>query len=290
MPIHIGHHNIDTSIQPTLNRGTVGSTNKLARNCNLYSNPDLSGTVYNYLAKTSFKILENVSENVDKIQVIQTGRVAYVDISNYSDTQPKSYSIMTVTAKSGLRVRSGPSTDSEIITTMGEGERLEVVAELDGWIAVTVDDEDAFISADYAVVEEGLDTAVTMTELLYGDGVSNVRVDLCQYAKEFIGNKYVWGGVSLTNGVDCSGFTMQIYKKYGIKLPHSSVSQSKMGTKVSLSEARAGDLVFYAKGGTVNHVGIYIGNGQIVHASTPASGIKVSTATYRPILSIRRIV
>ena len=194
--------------------------------------------------------------------------------------------VVTKTARAtegGLRVRSEPNTDCEIITTMGEGE-------LDGWIAVSLDDEDAFISAEYAVVEEELDTAITMTELLYGEGVSDVRVDLCQYAKEFLGNRYVWGGSSLTKGTDCSGFTMSIYKKYGISLPHSSVSQSKMGTKVSLAEAKAGDLVFYAKGGTVNHVGIYIGNGQVIHASNPKQGIKISPVGYRTIHSIRQYI
>ncbi len=132
---------------------------------------------------------------------------------------------MAKATEGGLRVRSGPGTDSEIYTTMGEGERMEVINVLDGWIEVDLDGESAYISADYAVVEEELDTAVTMSELLYGDGVSNVRVDLCQYAKEFIGNPYVWGGTSLSSGVDCSGFTMQIFKKYGVKLPHSSVAQ-----------------------------------------------------------------
>ena len=207
--------------------------------------------------------------------------------------------VVTKTAKAtegGLRVRSEPNTDSEIITTMGEGERLEVLEELEGWIKVSLDDEEAYISADYAVVEEELDTAITMTtsgrltELLYGEGVSDVRVDLCQYAKEFLGNRYVWGGASLTKGTDCSGFTMMVYKKYGISLPHSSVSQSKMGTKVSLSEAKAGDLVFYAKGGTVNHVGIYIGNGQVIHASNPKQGIKISPVGYRTIHSIRQYI
>lgn len=125
--------NIDTSIQPTLNRGTVGSTNKLARNCNLYGNPDLSGEVFNYLAKTSIKILENVSENVDKIQLIQTGRIAYVDISNYADTQPKSYSIMTVTAKSGLRVRSGAGTNYSTVTVYKYGTKVKVYSIENGW-------------------------------------------------------------------------------------------------------------------------------------------------------------
>jgi len=205
----------------------------------------------------------------------------------------RAHEIVCKVAKStegGLRVRSGPNTDSEILTTMAEGEKLEVVEELDGWIKVSLDDEEAYISAEYAVVEENLDTAITMTELLYGEGVSDVRIDLCQYAKQFIGNKYVWGGASLTKGTDCSGFTMSVYKKYGISLPHSSVSQSKMGTGISLSEAKAGDLVFYAKGGTVNHVAIYIGNGQVVHASNPKQGIKISPVGYRTIHSIRRYI
>lgn len=190
----------------------------------------------------------------------------------------------------GLRVRTEPNTDSEIITTMAEGESLEVVEELDGWIKVTLDAEEGYISSEYATVKPNLDTAVTMTELLYGEGVSDVRVELCQYAKQFVGNPYVWGGTSLTKGADCSGFTLSIFKKYGIKLPHYSVSQSQMGTKVSLSEAKAGDLVFYAKGNTVNHVGIYLGNGQVIHASSPSTGIKISNVGYRTIHSIRNII
>lgn len=190
----------------------------------------------------------------------------------------------------GLRVRTEPNTDCEILTTMAEGEALEVVEELDGWIKVLLDDEEGYISADYAKVKENLDTAVTMTELLYGEGVSDVRVELCQYAKQFIGNPYVWGGTSLTKGADCSGFTLSVFKKYGISLPHYSVSQSQMGKKVSLSEARAGDLVFYSNGSRVNHVGIYLGNGQVVHASSPRTGIKISNVGYRTIHSIRNII
>ncbi len=191
----------------------------------------------------------------------------------------------------GLRVRTEPNTDSEILTTMAEGESLEVVeGENNGWIKVMLDDEIGYISADYAEVKENLDTAVTMTELLYGEGVSDVRVELCQYAKQFVGNPYVWGGTSLTKGADCSGFTLSVFKKYGISLPHYSVSQSQMGRKVSLSEAKAGDLVFYSNGSRVNHVGIYLGNGQVVHASSPRTGIKISNVGYRTIHSIRNII
>lgn len=191
----------------------------------------------------------------------------------------------------GLRVRTEPNTDSEILTTMAEGESLEVLeGENNGWIEVMLDDEIGYISAEYAEVKENLDTAVTMTELLYGEGVSDVRVELCQYAKQFVGNPYVWGGTNLTKGADCSGFTLSVFKKYGINLPHYSVSQSQMGKKVSLSEAKAGDLVFYSNGRRVNHVGIYLGNGQVVHASSPRTGIKISNVGYRTIHSIRNII
>ncbi len=203
-------------------------------------------------------------------------------------------SVITLEAEStsgGLRVRENPSTDAAILTTMGEGERLEVVEEeKDGWIKVMVDDQEGYISAEYAVIKEELDTAMTITELLYGQGVSDVRVDLCEYAKQFVGNKYVWGGTSLTKGADCSGFVLSVFAKYGISLPHSSAAQSKMGTKISLSEARPGDLIFYSNGKRVNHVAIYIGGGMIVHASNPRTGIRIQNASYRSISTVRRLI
>lgn len=109
--------------------------------------------------------------------------------------------------------------------------------------------------------------------------------EIANYACRFIGNPYVAGGTSLTNGADCSGFVMAVYKNFGISLPRSSYSQSSVGKGVSYSEAKPGDVIYYG-----GHVGIYIGNGQIVHASTERSGIKITSATYRSIISVRRIV
>ena len=197
---------------------------------------------------------------------------------------------MAVCNSGGLRVREEPNTDSPIITLVAEGEALEVVEVLDGWVKVLLDNDEAYVSADYVDIGKNLDTAVGVTELKYGKGVSNVRVDLVNYAKQFLGNPYVWGGTSLTKGVDCSGFTMQIYKKYGISLPHYSVSQSKMGKSIKLSEAKPGDLIFYAKNGVVNHVAIYIGNNQVIHASSPRTGIKISNVNYRSLHSVRRFI
>jgi cell wall-associated NlpC family hydrolase len=130
-----------------------------------------------------------------------------------------------------------------------------------------------------------------MTELLYGEGVTDVRVDLCEYAKQFIGNPYVWGGTSLTKGADCSGFVMSVFKNFGIKLSHSSKAQAGEGTKIALSDLKPGDLVFYGnKSGSINHVAIYIGNGQVVHASSPKTGIKTSKYNYRtPVKAVRVI-
>ena len=261
---------------------------------NVRETPDESGKLVGKMSNNA--ACEIIGTDGDWIQ-IKSGKVEGYCHKDYLLTgifaRKRADEIVTTVAEAtsgGLRVRTEPNTDSEIITTMAEGEYLEVVEVTDGWIKVLLDDEEAYISADYAQVKENLDTAITMTELLYGEGVSDVRVELCQYAKQFIGNPYVWGGTSLTKGADCSGFTMSVFKKYGISLPHYSVSQSQMGTKVSLSEAKAGDLVFYAKGNTVNHVGIYLGNGQVVHASSPRTGIKISNVGYRTIHSIRNII
>jgi uncharacterized protein YgiM (DUF1202 family) len=189
----------------------------------------------------------------------------------------------------GVRVRDAASIDSAVLTQVPKGEELEFVEAMGEWIQVSIDGELGFVSAQYVTVEEKLETAVTMTELLYGPGVSDVRVDLVNYAKEFLGNRYVWGGTNLNKGVDCSGFTMSVFKKFGVKLSHSSRSQSNEGTKISTSDLMPGDLVFYANSsGTINHVAIYIGGGQVIHASSPKTGIKISKYNYRtPVKAVK---
>lgn len=174
---------------------------------------------------------------------------------------------------------------------MAKGEELEISEIMEnGWIKVFLDDEEVYVSGDYVDVKSDLATAVTMTELLYGQGVSDVRVELCQYAKQFLGNPYVWGGTSLTKGADCSGFVMSIFKKYGVSLAHSSVTQSNSGKKISADELLPGDLIFYAKGGRINHVAIYIGGGQVIHASSPKTGIKISNYNYRTPAKMVRVL
>lgn len=187
-----------------------------------------------------------------------------------------------------LNVRAEKSTEAAVLSQVGNSEAFTVNSIDDGWVEISVDDSVGYISQDYVTVAQALPTAKTIEQVKYGDGVSNVRASVVSYALQFVGNRYVWGGTSLEKGVDCSGFTMRILGKYGISLPHSSKAQPSYGTKISASEAKPGDLFFYGSGRSISHVAIYIGNGQIVHASNKRDGIKVSNAFYRNPICVAR--
>lgn len=118
-----------------------------------------------------------------------------------------------------------------------------------------------------------------------GDGSA-----ISSYALKFVGNPYVYGGSSLTHGTDCSGFTMSVFKKFGISLPRTSREQATVGKKISPSQAKAGDLIFYASGGRINHVALCIGGGRVVHASNPRVGITTSNINYRKPYCARRVL
>lgn len=198
-----------------------------------------------------------------------------------------------------LRVRAAADINSDVITLVPQGEKLDVIEETDGWLKVNTDEGEGYISADYADVEVVYQVAESIEEeqqRLAKEAAEaeakaeadtyNRRVAVVNYAMQYLGNPYVWGGTSLTNGIDCSGFTMQVYAHFGYSLPHYDVSQRGCGTAVSsLADALPGDLVFYS-----GHVAIYCGGGQVVHASNPRDGIKVSNANYRSIVCIRRII
>lgn len=187
-----------------------------------------------------------------------------------------------------LNVRAEKSTDAAVLSQVGNSEAFTVNSVADGWVEISVDDSVGYISQDYVTLAQALPTAKTIEQVKYGDGVSDVRASVVSYALQFVGNRYVWGGTSLEKGVDCSGFTMRILGKYGISLPHSSRAQPSYGKKISASEAEPGDLFFYGGGRSISHVAIYIGNGQIVHASNKRDGIKVSNAYYRNPICVAR--
>lgn len=264
----------------------IGIADVESGNLNVRETPSIDGKLVGKMPKNSAcEILEEAYGWAH----IQSGEVeGYVSLDfllTGPDAKLKANDIVRTVATAntdGLNVREQASTDSAILTQVPQGEELEYVETLEGWIKVSIDGEDAYVSAEYVTVEERLDTAITMTELLYGVGVSDVRVELVEYAKQFVGNPYVWGGTSLTKGADCSGFVLSVFKKFGVTLPHHSGSQAGQGTKISASDLQPGDLVFYGNSsGTINHVAIYIGGGQVIHASSPKTGIKISKYNYR---------
>lgn len=197
--------------------------------------------------------------------------------------------VATVTADQ-LRVRSAPSTEASVVARIAYNEELEVVQVLDGWVQVNITGTTAYVSSEFVNVHDTLPKGVTLKELSYGGGVSNVVVDLIQYAKQFLGNRYVYGGSSLTKGTDCSGFTMRVFEHFGYNLSRTSAEQAHDGIRVSLADIKPGDLLFYSYGGKIGHVAIYIGNNQIIHASTERTGIIISNAFYtKPVCAVRII-
>lgn len=192
-----------------------------------------------------------------------------------------------------LKVRKQPDTDHGTWGLAANGRELEVVEVLDnGWVSVVYGDgtDPAYVSGEYVDVAYKLDTAMTMTEVRYGKGVTDAGIDLANRAIQYVGCPYVYGGNSLSNGTDCSGFTMLLYAKYGISLAHSARAQARCGSEVSISDLRPGDLVFYSRGGGIDHVAIYIGGGQVCHASNPTNGIIITGVNYRTPVCARRLL
>lgn len=198
---------------------------------------------------------------------------------------------LTATVKGqGVNVREEPNTDCEIVDQVATGEEIPVIEELGDWVKVEMDGEERYVKAEFVEVGEQLRDALTLSEARYGEGVSDVRVAVVDYATQFVGNPYVWGGTSLTNGADCSGFVMSVMANYGVGLPHSSAAQANCGTRVGLDELKPGDLIFYGSGRRIGHVAIYIGNGQICHASNKRTGITVSNMYYRSPICATRVL
>ncbi len=201
--------------------------------------------------------------------------------------------LMAIVNTDMLNARTEASTDAKIWTQISNNERYPVLKQIDGWIEIELEeDSSAYVSTDYVDVRYALPQAIKFSPLEEkANAQASLRNQIVNYALQFLGNPYVWGGTSLTKGTDCSGFTMSVYSHFGIGLPHYSGSQAGMGNAVKSSEMKPGDLIFYANSsGTVNHVAMYIGNGQIVHAASRRSGIKISTWNYRTPVKIRNMI
>ena len=193
------------------------------------------------------------------------------------------------TEKSDLNVRKEPSTDSKILEKVSSEERYEVLEVLDGWVKIaTLTGEEGYVSADYVEVKYALNEAVEFTPPM----TTSKRQQIIDYAMQFLGNRYVFGGTSLTRGTDCSGFTMRVFQHFGISLSRTSKAQANNGRTISDSEIQPGDLIFYGRSGVsgIGHVAIYIGNGKIVHAASSRTGIIISNARFTSIIKVVNVI
>ncbi len=218
------------------------------------------------------------------------------DIANRLATE-----MVTVHADA-LRVRSDATKNSSVIAKVNNGTELlkpnnDENSDSEEWVSVKLENNTTgYVASEYVDIAKKLMTARTITQIrkvqestqnVISSGTSN----LSAFATQFVGNRYKWGGTSLTSGADCSGFVMSVYAKYGVSLPHSSASQANYGRTVSASEAQPGDLFFYGRGGKrIGHVAIYIGNGQIVHAANSRDGIVISSAYYQTPVTVKRVL
>lgn len=277
---------------------------------------DVVGKLYNNCAA-------NILEVVGDWYKIESGNVEGYISSKYvvvgDEKLCKEAAVVTgkITTNS-LRLRKKASTSSGIHTILAKGNKVEILSDnVDGWYKINYKSYTGYISADYVKVSTTYNYGETREEekerlkkeaeeerrkeeakkdknssnknssnKVYKEPEGSGRQDVVDYALQFVGNRYKWGGESLTNGVDCSGFVMKVYEKFGIDLPHSSYDMRKVGKKVSKSDLRKGDIICYS-----GHVAIYIGNGRIVHASNKKDGIKITkNYKYKRVITIRRVL
>lgn len=261
-----------------------------------------------------------VLETLDGWYKVTSGNVTgyvsadYVIVGDEATCKAASQRIGTVNTET-LRLRKEASTEAGVRTLLSSGNQVTVLDEsMEGWLQVQYKSYTGYVSADYVSVEtvysyaeskeeeaarkaaEAAAAAAAISKKTttsssssssksYSAPSGTSGQSVVDYAVQFVGNPYVWGGTSLTNGADCSGFIMKVYEAFGVSLPHSSYKLRSVGYAVSASEVQPGDIICYS-----GHVAIYMGDGKIVHASNKKDGIKISDNwQYKKVLAIRRI-
>ena len=264
--------------------------------------------------------LVNIVEKGDTWSHITSGNVdGYIrndllafgsDAANYASANLSKVAVVNTAA---LKLRKEASTGSEEITLLAQGESYPIVETGDAWTKIQLDTVTGYVKNEYITISYNMPTAkavsapaqdttdTTTTEAPTTEAptteaptteapvteapTSDLGQQIANFACQFVGNPYVWGGTSLTNGADCSGFVQSVFAHFGIALPRTTWDMENAGTAVSYDQAVAGDIILYN-----GHVGIYMGNGQIVNAINSAKGIGILPATYTNIVTVRRLI
>lgn len=230
------------------------------------------------IRKESGSSISIIKEENDEY-LVQTGTDATTLVSKDLVTIE---GIISKTVEDSTKIRAAADPSSKVLRTLKSDELVMALERCDNFYKVKVDDTVGYIY--HAQIDtsnlKGLKETVSKGQ------------EVVNYAKQYIGGRYVYGGNNLRTGVDCSGFVQQIMKQFGVKMSRSSRAQyASNGKKVSVSELQPGDLVYYGNGGVVNHAAIYAGNGQIVHASDSRTGIIMGNLHYgKPIIGVKRVI
>lgn len=280
---------------------------------------EILGKLYNNAAarilkkeKDWYKVKSGTVTGYIKAEYLITGAEAE-KLSNSIGTR------VAVVNTTTLKLRDDTNIESPVITLIPMGEELKVKKEAGDWINVLFNGEEGYVSADYVNLKTEYEEAVSIQEEKErleaeeaarneanavdttaasetavqeshqeqtisnssNSSTSSIRSRIVNYALQFNGNPYVWGGTSLTNGTDCSGFTQSVFRDNGYSIPRTSRTQAMGGRSISINNIQPGDLIFYERNNTINHVGIYIGNGKVISASSPETGIRITAYNYR---------
>ncbi len=279
---------------------------------NIREKPGTSHGVIGYLPTNGYCIVDEIKDGWAKIK---SGDVEGYISTDYLFTgaegrkkAKEAINLMATVQAGTVNFRSEPSTaTNNILAEVTKGEILDVIEEtviskddnVDTWVKVYVDDMEGYVAKQFVTVGYEWVKAVSIyspTAHNSSSGISAIRTALIVEAKKHLGLRYVWGGNSLVTGADCSGFCLAVYRECGISTKNMyrasyDICASAAGRQVSYSEAKPGDLVFYASSsGHVNHVAMYIGNGQIIHEAGRSSGCKISDINYRKVYKIKNFL
>jgi len=267
---------------------------------NVRNSPSIESSVLNsYRKSETVKILDQISPEWYAVES-KEGYTAYVN-TQYVDI----FKVKARINANGVNSRTYPTLDSKINRQFNKGQSISVHYKVGEWYYISLATEPFFGFVHQSYIEDPFLNLVPLKDIsevkeafLKETVQSNPKTtkanEVINYAKQFIGNPYRYGGNSLTGGVDCSGFTQQIMRKVGVYLQRSSASQyARNGVKVSTGNLQPGDLLFYGYGGRVSHVAIYIGNRQVIHANDSKTGIVMGNAfptRGKPLIGAKRVI